>query len=207
MRFTAPILWMVASVVAPGVGCHCEGAPKPLPVPKFEVKQGTATPAPDKKVATPAEPGRFNRERTGFVTAKLGDRTVEFTVLPAKKNRVSLRGKPSLVVVDAFATQTSTEHLRVHMQGWVFEDMRGRTVMPRKDAPSGAVAVTYTDAEGKTWVGKAGPTGPVIFTFGEIETGTQAVTGTFSGQLKQTGGDAVLEVVDGSFKTELARPD
>jgi hypothetical protein len=198
----------VAVALALACGCTCQG--------KGHAGPGAAAQneAPAKAVEEPVqvleaksrpyEKGRFDVERTGFVEATLGGTPVLFTVLPPTQNRIAFAGKPPLVVVDAYAAEGGKEHLRVHIQGVAVERWKGRT-LTQTDDKAWLVAVTYQDAHGKSWVGRAGRASGVQVAIVDVEARSQLVSGTFSGQLQEADGDAVLEVAGGSFRTE--RPD
>jgi hypothetical protein len=196
-------------------GCTCHGKGQPSPGAAAEHVEPVDSPAkaevPEPEPETeakapepiPAPAGRFDADRTGFVKAKLGEQQVEFTVLPRTQNRFSIGTKPPLVVVDGYATEGASEHLRVHIQGVPISQWKGRPLTPGDDR-SWLVAVTYQDAQGKTWVGKAGAAPGMRVAIVDVDPKQQLVSGTFSGQLHEAGGEAVLEVVDGAFKTALA---
>lgn len=205
----------LAVVLATMCGCTCHGKGQ-VGTGAAEEHEDTPTkaePVEEKPAApewravehpTKAEPqNRFEADRVGWVKAKLGDRTLDLSVLPRKHNRVALTAKPPVVIVDGYASEDGGEHLRVHMQGVPFERSKGRPLMPIQGNKAWLVAVTYQDAQGKTFVGKVGNTPGVQVSLQDVDMGMQLVSGTFSGQLTEVDGEATLEVRDGSFKTVL----
>jgi hypothetical protein len=198
-----------AVLLAVACGCSCHGKGQPAehvaePA-KGEAEPTEVEPAPPQLQAkNPAEPAnRFEEDRRGFVKAKVGDKPVEFTVLPRKHNRVALGTKPPLVVVDAYASDDGSEHLRVHIQGVDLSRAKGRPLLPTKEK-AWLVAITYQDAQGKTFVGRVGDADGVKVDIGDVDQTQQRVSGTFSGKLREPEGAGVIEVVDGAFETAIA---
>jgi hypothetical protein len=202
---------VLAGVLAMVSGCTCQGKGHTGPGAAAHVDAPARVDAPAKVEPTEPEPaqrlqpekGRFDAERTGFVKAKLGEQSVEFTLLPPKHNRVLLDGKPSLLIVDGYAAEDGEQHLRIHIQGVAFERMKGRPIVRTADK-AWLVAVTYQDAQGKTYVGRMGREEGLRVDIVDVDPRAQLVTGTFSGRLREREGDAVLEVSQGSFKTARA---
>jgi hypothetical protein len=193
-------------------GCTCRG--------KGEDAAGGAAVAADPVVA--AEPvaaadelrkadapqhdkGRFDVDRVGFVRAMLGERKIDFAILPRTQNRVSFGTKPPLVLVDGYGSEDSKEHLRVHIQGVPADKWKGRTLV-QTDDKSWLVANTYPAAAGTPWGGGVGRDEGVTVALDEVDPPTQLVSGTFSGPLRQAGGDAVIQVAGGTFRTVRSEP-
>jgi hypothetical protein len=200
----------VLFAVACGCSCHGKGQPAEhvAEAAKAEAEKPAAEPTkaepPQLQAKDPAQPtNRFEEDRRGFVKAKLGDKPVEFTVLPRKHNRVALGTKPPLVVVDGYASADGGEHLRVHIQGVDLSRAKGRPLLPTKEK-SWLVAITYQDAQGKTFVGRVGDADGVKVDIRDVDPAQQRVAGSFSGKLREPAGAGVIEVVEGAFETAIA---
>jgi hypothetical protein len=192
-----------AVLLAVACGCTCQGKGQPAEHVAEPAKAEVEPTTPQLQAKHPAEPSnRFDEDRSGFVKAKLGDKAVEFKVLPNKHNRVALATKPPLVVVDGYASEDGPEHLRVHIQGVDLSRAKGRPLQRAEDK-SWLVAITYQDAQGKTFVGRVGDPEGVKVDIADVDQTRQLVSGSFSGKLREPTGAGVIEVVDGSFSTAL----